>query len=274
VLFAGPLEFLNELRQFLGVFGGKGTQSQALATNGDMTAMQLGSFNVGPFLVEFDTKGLFISISLAIPNVSVGMMALSNMSLGAKVSLLWDGSPILVDFNFCTKESQMTISVMGFGGGGYVLLRLATGEPVLRKLEIGFWFGASASIDIVVASGSVEIKGGFTFSIEDDGSGRKLKFEAYIRLSGRLDILGIIKVSLTFELVLTYEDFPKGNDRGDKLTGTATLTIEIDLCLFSFSVDATVSEEIAGKDPRFGEKYDEADWIEFCKAFAPATLGA
>ncbi len=274
VLFAGPLEFLNELRQFLGVFGGGGQGAQALAKGSKTEEMALGSFNIGPFLVEFDTAGLFISISLAIPNISVGAMSLSNMTLGAKISLLWDGSPILVDFNFCTKESQMTISVCGWGGGGYVLLKLATGDPFLRMLEIGFWFGASASIDIGVASGSVEIKGGFTFTITDDGSTETLKFEAYIRLSGRLDILGIIKVSLTFELVLTYEQFTKGSDKGDKLTGTATLTIEIEILFFSFSVNATCSQEIAGKDPRFGDTYDESEWIAYCKAFAPATLGA
>jgi hypothetical protein len=276
VLFAGPLQFLNELRQFLGVFGGKGTQSESLAA-GSQSALALGSFNIGPFLVEFDTTGLYISISIAIPNISVGVMALSNMSLGAKISLLWDGSPILVDFNFCTKESQMTISVCGWGGGGYVLLRLATGKPVLRKLEIGFWFGASVSIDIVVASGSVEIKGGFTFTIETAADGKEsLKFEAYIRLSGRLDILGIIKISLTFELVLTYEQFDKdgGGGKGDKLTGTATLTVEIEILFFSFSVDATVSQEIAGTDPRFGQTMDAAEWATYCKAFAPATLGA
>ncbi len=287
VLFAGPLQFLNELRQFLGVFGGGGQGGQALAQGmsalskgSKIDAMALGSFDVGPFHIEFDTKGLYISLSIAIPNISVGALALSNMSLGMKVSLLWDGSPILVDFNFCTKESQMTISVMGWAGGGYVLVKIATGEPVLRMLEIGFWFGASASIDIVVASGSVEIKGGFTFTIENKVEGgktvEKLKFEAYIRLSGRLDILGIIKVSLTFELVLTYEQFDKGGGggKGDRLTGTATLTVEIEIVFFSFSVNCTVSQKIAGKDPRFGDTYDESEWIAYCKAFAPATLGA
>ncbi len=191
VLFAGPLQFLNELRQFLGVFGGGSSGGAALAKGmsaldkGSKTdAMALGSFDVGPFHIEFDTTGLYISLSIAIPNISLGAMALSNMSLGMKVSLLWDGSPILVDFNFCTKESQMTISVCGWAGGGYVLVKIATGDPVLRMLEIGFWFGASASIDIGVASGSVEIKGGFTFSITNDGTTEKLKFEAYIRLSG------------------------------------------------------------------------------------------
>ena len=281
VLFAGPLQFLNELRQFLGVFGGGGAGGAALAKGmsaleggSPVDAMALGSFDVGPFHIEFDTTGLYISLNIAIPNISVGAMALSNMSLGMKVSLLWDGSPILVDFNFCTKESQMTIAICGWGGGGYVLIKIATGDPVLRMLEIGFWFGASASIDIGVASGSVEIKGGFTFSITNDGTTEKLSFEAYIRLSGRLDILGIIKVSLTFELKLTYEQFTKGSGKGDKLTGTATLTIEIEILFFSFSVNATCSQEIAGKDPRFGDTYDEAEWTAYCKAFAPATLGA
>ncbi len=39
-------------------------------------------------------------------------------------------------------------------------------------------------------------------------------------------------------------------------------------------MNATCSQEIAGKDPRFGDTYDESEWIAYCKAFAPATLGA
>jgi hypothetical protein len=196
------------------------------------------------------------------------------MSFGAALKLPFTGASVTLDFNFCTRESPFELLVMGFGGGGYVLLSFDSKGVVM--LEISLEFGAGTSFSIgSLASGMVEIKGGMMIRWDRLPEGDKLTFLVFIRIHGSLDILGLITVSLTFYLELQYETLPKLPAPGDKLTGTATLTIEIKILFFSIPVNLSVTKELAGKDPRFGDIMPaQGDWDAYCEAFAPANLGA
>jgi hypothetical protein len=86
----------------------------------------------------------------------------------------------------------------------------------------------------------------------------------YFRLTGNLSILGIIRVSLLFELKLTW----MGNG---KVFGTATIEIEISILFISRSVGVTVEKQLKGEpgDPTFADMLPQASmWEEYCNAFA------
>jgi hypothetical protein len=229
----------------------------------------------GPLKIDIDGSGITASLDIALPDIAIGVFSLKNMSFGAALKLPFNGDPVTLDFNFCSRESPFELLVMGFGGGGYVLMTFDSQGIV--SMEISLEFGAGVSFGIGgIASGMVEIKGGLT--IKFDRSMPTPSFLVFIRIHGSLDVLGLITVSLTFYLELKYETFYKSGTSGpsgDKLTGTATLTIEIEILFFSFSVDLSVTKELAGKDPRFGDLMPlQTDWDTYCDAFAPARLGA
>ncbi len=275
VEFVGSLKYLAELAKYAGSLGGSG--STALAKNGQVGAL-VTVVDSGPLKVDVDASGVTATLDIAIPDLSIGVFAMTNMSFGAKLKLPFTGGPVTLDFNFCSRESPFQITVMCWGGGGYVLLQFDSKGIV--AVEISLEFGAGTSFSVGgIASGMVEIKGGMTLRWErvvvSGVDQSKLTFLVFIRIHGSLDVLGIIKVSLTFYLELKYETIPKLPEPGDKLTGTATLTIEIEILFFSFSVDLTVTKELAGKDPTFVDMLPvHDDWDAYCAAFAPAKLGA
>lgn len=269
VTFVGPLAYLQELAKYLAM----GSGSTMLAAEG-ANVEAITVIDEGPFKVDVDASGISVSLTLQLPDVTIGVFSLKNMSFGAGLTLPFDGSAVLLDFNFCSREAPFELLVMGFGGGGYVLMQLATDG--LRMIEISLEFGAGTTFSIgSLASGSVEIKGGLTFRYEKIDTGDKLTFIVFIRIHGSLEVIGLITVTVTFYLELRYESWDKAGGKGDKLTGTATLTIEIEILFFSTSVDLSVTKTLAGKDPRFGDRMPEqSDWDEYCAAFAPAQVGA
>ena len=49
---------------------------------------------------------------------------------------------------------------------------------------------------------SVSVMGGITFTVKDEGSGTTVVLEGFVRLNGRVEILGIITISVEFLEVL------------------------------------------------------------------------
>jgi hypothetical protein len=83
-------------------------------------------------------------------------------------------------------------------------------------------------------------------------------------MGGSLSVLGLIKVSVEFNLSFTY-------DAGkDKAYGRATLTIEVEVAIFSKSVELTVERAFGGSnDPTFIEMFTTDDtWSDYALAFA------
>ena len=103
-----------------------------------------------------------------------------------------------------------------------------------------------------MASGGVEIKAGVYFhwleAMPDQGS---TELTGYVRLHGELSVLGLISVSLTFNLQLSYLK----EDGKSVVWGEATLTIEIEMLFFSASVEVRCRRDFGGSesDPKFLE---------------------
>ncbi|WP_443750560.1 hypothetical protein [Asticcacaulis solisilvae] len=248
VRFGGPLEFINSLRDYIPMDG----------------------FSDPPGL-DVTASGITASYSLGLPTISVGVMSLQNINLGAGFDLPFTGDGPSARFNFAERHNPFNLTISLFGGGGFFALGVDTGG--VRELEASLEFGAQISIDLGVASGGVYVKGGFYFHWQETPS-KLVQFEGYVEMGGHLSVLGLITVSLVFHLGLTYEK----TDAHSRLYGTATLTVEIDILFFSISQDITVERQFAGSDadpafieytPASDEKKTKSDvWDAYCAAFA------
>jgi hypothetical protein len=240
--FKGDLVFVEELRK----------------------AIPPDLFGDGPSLDLLPT-GVRAGFSFALPPVAVGVFALKDVSLGAALTLPFlDGRPTL-DFNVSERPHPFLLSVGIFGGGGFFHLQLDTAG--LKLVEAAFEFGATASIDLGVASGGVHIMAGIYFKLEKKEPSTELAptLTGYLRMGGYLSVLGLIKISLEFTLSFTYDG------ARDKAYGRATLTVQVEIVFFSTSVEITVEKAFGGSsgDPTFGQLFPASEtWSEYSEAFA------
>jgi hypothetical protein len=235
--FGGPLEFVNELRSII-------------PSNG---------FSDPPSL-SVTPSGISASYSINIPSVAVGIFALEHVSIGAGFLLPFDARPAEVRFNFCERQRPFSLTVSLLGGGGFFAIGLGT-EGV-REIEAALEFGAALSINLGVASGSVEIKAGIYFHWKT----KTVELAGYVRLHGELSVLGLISASLTFNLQLAYL---KENGRS-VVWGEASNEVEIEILFLSFSVSVSCRREFGGSDsdPKFIDLIPDQDtWNEYCEAF-------
>ena len=220
IKFVGPLSFVETLRDLI----------------------PLDGFSDPPYL-DITTEGIHAGFDVSLPTVAVGVLNISNMSLGAGFTVPFIGQPLSVSFNFCTREQPFTLTVYVFGGGGFFGVTI---DPQgVQILEAAFEFGASLSVDFGVASGGVEVMAGIYFRMEQDDA----SLTGYFRLGGHVNVLGLISASLELYLELEYE-FSSG-----KCTGRASLTIEVSVLFFSGSVTIKCEKKFAGSngDPSLRE---------------------
>jgi hypothetical protein len=138
-------------------------------------------------------------------------------------------------------------------------------------LEASFEFGATAALDIGVASGEVHIMAGIYFKMEKKpveglpGEQMVSSLSGYLRCGGSLSVLGIVRISVEFLLSFTYYAPPV-----DKAKGRATLTVEVEILCFSKSIELTVERAFGGSgDPTFEQMFDTPElWAEYAGAYA------
>jgi hypothetical protein len=239
--FAGPLSFVQTLREVIPFDG----------------------FSDPPD-IQVSPSGITAGFSMGLPNLSVGVFSLENLSLGAGFSVPFIGPPMSTWFKFCTRENPSRLTVSLFGGGFY--FGVTVNADGLQILEGAIEFGAACSVNFGVASGSVSAMAGLYFKIE----GPDVTLAGYFRLRGEVEALGIVSVCIELYLEMRYES------ASGKCVGTATISIEIDVTLFSVTVEISCTKKFAGSgaDPTFAELMDvqpnatSADWDAYCAAFA------
>jgi hypothetical protein len=216
-----------------------------------------------PPYLDVSSDGVTAGFDVALPNVAVGVFSLENISLGADARVPFLGEAVTVGFYFCTREKPFRLTVMMIGGGGFVGLRLSPKGMVL--LEMALEAGACLSVNLGVASGSVSVMVGVYLRLEAEAG----SLTGYFRIRGEVDVLGLISASITLELSLTYE-FETG-----KMVGRASITIEVEVFLLSFSVKVSAERRLAGSngDPLFEELLGvlpngtSPAWVAYCNAF-------
>ena len=254
ITFKGALSFVNSLQSII---------------------PSTGFSDDGPY-VDLKPNGITAGFNLSIPSVEVGILSISNISLGAAITLPFTGDPLLISFNFSTRENPFLLTVSCFGGGGYFLL--VTSLDGIESVEAAFEFGASISLNVGVASGGVSVMGGFYFKIEkvtkaisneQSVETSQVTLTGYIRINGRLSILGIITVSLEFYLALTAV-IDMDTQKVQKVEGEASLKVKVEVLFFSKTVSVSVRREFAGADadPNFTTMVELDDWKQYCLAFA------
>lgn len=239
--FLGDLEFVNDLKSII----------------------PPGLFGDGPSLELTPQPAIRAGFSIGLPPVEVGVFALKDVALGAALTLPFlNGSP-LFDFNISERQRPFNLTIAFFGGGGFFRLQLDT--LAIRVIEASFEFGASASINLGVASGGVYIMAGIYFKLETKPDGKKkATLTGFFRMGGNLSVLGLISVSLEFNLSFTYEEVGKA-------TGRATLTVKVKVLFISKSFEITVEKTFGGGkgDPIFAQVWDAPEiWNDYAGSFA------
>lgn len=241
--FGGDLKFIEEIRN----------------------AIPPGLFGDGPSLDLIDKPlGIRAGFAFALPPLTVGVFTLKDVKLGAALTLPFlDGKPVF-DFNISERPHPFLLAVGIFGGGGFFHLQLDTAG--MKALEVSLEFGATAALDIGVASGEVHIMAGIYFSLQrkEGSSDLAAILTGYLRLGGSLNVLGLISISVEFNLSFTYDG------ARDKAYGRATLTVSVQVLFFSTSVELTVERAFGGSgDPHFTDFFpDPEPWEEYALAFA------
>ncbi len=244
--FLGALTFVNDLQRFIPADG----------------------FSDPPYL-DITTSGIRAGYTLGLPDVQLGIFTLRNINLGAEVRLPFDGSPLSLRFNFCEKQQPFNLTVSALGGGGFFAVEFDM--KGLRSLEAALEFGASVSLNLGVASGSVSIMGGIYFKMSVTDGVNSYELQGYVRVNGALSVLGLITVSVEFLLTLTAElTKVAGEDKVARVWGEASLKVKIEIFMFSKTVSMKVQKEFAGAgaDPTFTMMISDRDWEQYCDSFA------
>jgi len=238
--FSGDLEFVDDLRR----------------------AIPPGLFGEGAS-IEIGASGIRAGFSIGLPPLEIGVFALKDISLGAALTLPFlDGKPVL-DFNISERANPFQLRVAFFAGGGFFRLQMDT--QGMRQLEAALEFGAAFGLSIAVATGEVHAMAGIYFALtRDDGGKYDCTLSGYMRLGGRLSVIGIIRLSVEFNLSFTYQG------KTGKAYGRATVTVMVEVLLISVSVDLTVERAFGGaNDPVFLQTFPEPEhWREYADAFA------
>lgn len=264
--FAGCLEFVNSLKDYLKNLGG--------GLSIDLTPTQVSA-----------------GLNLPIPSVTVGILSIQNISLGIKLVIPFTGNPARMRFNFCERENPFLLTVFAIGGGGFFAIEV--GLDGVERLEAALEFGASMALDIGVASGKIYITGGIYFEMEKVGQpDETVALTSYIRMGGSLKIIGLITLSVEFYLGMTFQKPP------NELWGQAKLTVKVEVLFFSASVEMKVERRIAGGDgsegalaggresgmlrlaamsgsdlpSTFEDLVSQDEWAEYCRAFAQVPV--
>lgn len=242
IKFKGVLNFVNSL--------------QSIIPSG-------GFSDDGPY-IDLKPTSVTAGFNISIPNVEVGICMLSNVTLGAYVNLPFTGAPLTIGFNFCKRENPFMLTISCFGGGGFFMM--VTTLKGIQSIEAAFEFGAAMSLNVGVASGAVSAMGGFYYKMEIVEGKEVTTLSGYLRLNGRLSVLGLISVSLEFYLAFNAVLYA---GKVQKLEGVATLKVKVEVLFFSKTVSISVRRELKGADadPKFSEMIEKEDWEEYCLAF-------
>jgi hypothetical protein len=183
--------------------------------------------------------GIAAGYSTALPAISMGIFSLQNLSLSGGLTLPFNQTPASVRFSFARRERPCILSYGPFAGGAFLALEFNTSG--VQVLEMALEFGATLSVNLGVASGTIYAMGGLYFKLDKD----TCTLFGTFRMGGEVDVLGLVSASIELVLNLGYE-------AGDAV-GRATIEVEVEVCFFSFTVRIGCERRFAGSaaDPTF-----------------------
>jgi hypothetical protein len=173
--------------------------------------------------------GVTASFVLPLPSVTCVAFSLSNVVFRSAIEVPFGGDPVSVSLGFASRAAPFAVSVLAFSGGGYVDIRIDASGP---RIEASLEFGASISVDFIVASGEVHALGGVRY-LQQGGA---VELTGYLRIGGSVEVLGLVSASIELIIQLAYQLDT------NRLAGRAKLVLEIDLTLWSDSIEIDSGE--------------------------------
>ncbi|WP_242154011.1 hypothetical protein [Sphingomonas sp. BAUL-RG-20F-R05-02] len=224
-------------------------------------------------VVRRTPTGIAAGYAFVLPEVAAGVFLMRNMGVSIDIDIPFNGDAVRITLSFARPENPFVLAVTIFGGGGYFLITMGSGE--IQAVDLLLQFGAFVSVSFVIAKGEVHAYGAVQLKVGPNGS----QFMATLRLGGSIDVLGIVSVAIELVLMLEYD--PDDNI----LSGRATLVIEIHVLFFSRSVKLDSGEWIlagskkaehqrliaGGGDERLAPGDAEREWHNYWQAFSTWT---
>jgi len=225
--------------------------------------------------VRVSRSGIQAGFTLAIPSVTAVGFLLRNIAVSLAVDVPFERKPVTVSLGFASRENPFNLTVLLFGGGGYIEIQV--GGTGLMRLEASLEFGASIGISFGIASAEAHAMGGISFIKQTNG---QIEVGGFIRIGGSVDVLGLVSVSVELLVTLKYKT------ETNALEGRATLVIEIDLLFINESVtidsgvwrvdggDVPLLDEEEGPisprlaDPLSVSMLSPTEWQQYIEAFA------
>lgn len=151
------------------------------------------------------------------------------------------------------------VTVSLFAGEGFVAL--VVGSEGVKMVEVSLGFGASIQLNLGVASGGVSVIGGIYICYSET----KTVLSGFVRINGAMELLGLVCVSVNYQLSLTHES----KDGRNVAWGEASATFKVEIAFFSKSVTVSVRREFASgsEDLRLEALMSPSDWSSYWQAF-------
>ena len=188
----------------------------------------------GPFL-EFAEGMIETGFRFQVPTIIVGAFNLMQLSINVSVGLPFNGDPVRCDFSISTMDSPFLLSSGIYGGGGF--LGLLLGLDGVQKLEGALEFGVVADINIGPVGGGGYVMAGIYFSIDSTSA----KVCGFVHAHGHVDMFDIVSMDIDVYVAICYQ-----TDRS--VSGTATITVHVEILFFSADFKLTASYAFAGSD--------------------------
>lgn len=202
------------------------------------SALPLDVFGGGP-IVQPLPDGVRVGYAIPVPAVPLGIFNLQNVALAISASLPFiEGKPAAVRFALSERNQPFLVSASIFGGTGYFALEVRTDGRI--QIEAAIEFGGVVAFNVFIAAGSVYAFVGIFVSVKATGD---VLIEGHIRLGGKVEVLGLVSVSIEVYVGLEYDS------SRNVLAGTGRVTVGVTVLFFSESVSFSVHKEISG----FGE---------------------
>ena len=253
IRFDGTLAFLEPLQQFMNDLLG--------------------------FTIEVDTDAIVGSVGFTLPDLVFGVVNVRNASLNLALDLPLDGDVPTVNLDLGTRESPVSVTVLGIGGSAFFGVGVAAREDPFEYLEL--WLGVVLEAEVNFVIGSAGVRLDIGAGIEISGGGKVVVITGYVSLKGAVEILGFTVLSVGVEATLVYKVAPQ------LLTGTLEIVIgALFGAEFRASIEATVDlgdggggiaapsrssralGALGAADAHFGDRHTKNTWETYCDAFA------
>ncbi len=209
----------------------------------------------GP-VVTITPEGVSAGLALSVPDFGLGVLSLRNLALSSTVTLYFADRPTTVRFTLSDSQHPFLVAYSVFGGGGHFALTAATSGTV--EVEAAIEFGAAVSVNLVLARGVAQVMVGVLYETK----GGTVTLGGQVRIYGCLEILGIVSLSVDFNLSLKYQ--------APYAIGRASLTVMVRVLGYSKSVTLTAERKFTMELPSVrsvARAVSRQDWVDYCEAF-------